>query len=385
MNSSPIRLYYIDWLRVLAMFGVFFFHADRFFDFYDWHVKNSDTNLLSSLHIAFFSIWLMPLFFVLSGASIFYSMKKATTKSFITSRVKRLLIPLILVGYFVISPPQMYFERYTHGKFNGNFIDFIPHYFDGVDMFGGNFPWHSFHLWYVLYLFIFSLLLFPLFKPLGANKTSILQRASRWLETPWGIMTLVVPLLLIEIFTDLNGLGFMRGTGGWGLLTYLVVVCMGYMLFCNPKVIETIKKIRTISLITAILLSVAGLTVIYGFDPKLSEETPILYLTLTLVRCLAMLYWLVAIVGFGEKFLNFKNRFLVYSNEAVLPFYILHQTILLIIGFFIVQWDLPSLAKYLLISATSFLTIMLIYHYLIRPLGLLRVLFGLRPWTRHSG
>jgi len=65
MKNNPQRLYYIDWLRVLAMLSLFFFHADRFFDYYDWHVKNGEHNIISSIHISFFSQWMMPLFFIL--------------------------------------------------------------------------------------------------------------------------------------------------------------------------------------------------------------------------------------------------------------------------------------------------------------------------------
>ena len=75
MKKETQRLYYIDWLRVLAMISIFFFHADRFFDDFDWHVKNPDHNLISTLHVAFFSQWMMPLFFILSGAAVFYSLK----------------------------------------------------------------------------------------------------------------------------------------------------------------------------------------------------------------------------------------------------------------------------------------------------------------------
>ena len=53
--SEPVRLYYVDWLRVLAMLSIFFYHSDRFFDFMDWHVKNSVTSLASSIHIEVFN------------------------------------------------------------------------------------------------------------------------------------------------------------------------------------------------------------------------------------------------------------------------------------------------------------------------------------------
>ena len=378
MNSSPQRLYYIDWLRVLAMLSLFFFHADRFFDFYDWHVKNEAHNIISSIHVAFFVQWMMPLFFVLSGAAVFYSLKFRSRSTFLWERVKRILMLLTIVGYFITSPPQMYFESLTHNRFEGSFFDFIPAYFQGVDMFGGNFPWHGFHLWYLVYLFVFSVFLLPLFKLRKNQKPNILSSLSHWFEGPWRLMSLVVPLIIINIFIDYNGLGFMRGTGGWDLFSYLFILVYGYLFFCNEKILETIKRIRTISLILAIILSLTGLVIEFGIKPEISENTPILYLIVTFIRCFRLLLWIIAIIGFGEKYLNFNNRFLGYANEAVLPFYILHQFVLLLIGYWVVQWQINALIKYIVIVSLSFIVIMGLYDIIIKRYQVTRFLFGMK-------
>lgn len=378
MKNNPERLYYIDWLRVLAMLSIFFFHADRFFDYYDWHVKNGEHNIISSIHISFFSQWMMPLFFILSGAAVFYSLKSRSSSTFLWERVKRILIPLTIVGYFITSPPQMYFERLTHNRFEGSFWDFIPAYFQGVDMFGGNFPWHGFHLWYLVYLFVFSVILLPLFKLRKNQKPNILSSLSHWFEGPWRLMSLVVPLIIINIFIDYNGLGFMRGTGGWDLFSYLFILVYGYLFFCNEKILETIKKIRTISLILAIILSLTGLVIEFGIKPEISENTPILYLIVTFIRCFRLLLWIIAIIGFGEKYLNFNNRFLGYANEVVLPFYILHQFVLLLIGYWVVQWQINALIKYIVIVSLSFIVIMGLYDIIIKRFQVTRFLFGMK-------
>ena len=378
MKNTSQRLYYIDWLRVLAMLSIFFFHADRFFDYYDWHVKNGEHNIISSIHISFFSQWMMPLFFILSGAAVFYSLKSRSSSTFLWERVKRILIPLTIVGYFITSPPQMYFERLTHNRFEGSFWDFIPAYFQGVDMFGGNFPWHGFHLWYLVYLFVFSVMLLPLFKPRKNQKPSILSSLSYGFEGPWRLMSLVVPLVIINIFIDYNGLGFMRGTGGWDLFSYLFILVYGYLFFCNEKILETLKRIRSISLILAIILSLTGLVIGFGIKPEISENTPILYLILTFIRCFRVLLWIIAIIGFGEKYLNFNNRFLGYANEVVLPFYILHQFVLLLIGYWVVQWQINALIKYIVIVSLSFIVIMGLYDIIIKRFQVTRFLFGMK-------
>lgn len=264
MGISTQRFYYIDWLRVLAMLSIFFYHSDRFFDYFDWHVKNSKQNIISSIHISFFSQWMMPLFFILSGAAILYSLKHRSVSNFLWERVIRILIPLAIVGYFITSPPQMYFERLTHNQFEGSFWDFIPTYFQGVDMFGGNFPWHAFHLWYLVYLFVFSVILAPLFMPRKNHGQSILSRLSNWFEPPYRLTLLVIPLIIINTFIDYNDLGFMRGTGGWDLFSYLFILVYGYLFFCNEKILETIKRSWLICLTLAVFLSLTGLVIRFG-------------------------------------------------------------------------------------------------------------------------
>ena len=168
--TKPARLYYIDWLRVLAMSSIFFFHNARFFDFWDWHVKNDVSGLGPSLFIEFFNLWMMPLFFILSGAAVFYALKVRTAGGFLQERSLRILIPLILVGWFVIAPPQIYLDRLTHGAFSGTFLQFYPHYFDGIEGLGGNFALTGMHLWYLLDLFLFSLIMLPFFLPSKKNR-----------------------------------------------------------------------------------------------------------------------------------------------------------------------------------------------------------------------
>ncbi|MCL4517408.1 MAG: hypothetical protein M1379_17815 [Firmicutes bacterium] len=74
----------------------------------------------------------------------------------------RLAVPWALV-VFILSPHQVYIERLTHRQFSGSFAGFLPHYFDG--WYGiapnGNFAWMGLHLWYLLFLFLFSTVTLP--------------------------------------------------------------------------------------------------------------------------------------------------------------------------------------------------------------------------------
>ena len=108
-------------------------------------------------------LWGMPLLFVLAAVAMSFSLTTRDNRHFLAERFKRLIIPLIL-GIFLLSPPQVYIERITHAQFTGSFWQFLPHYFDGWYGFGGNFAWMGLHLWYLLMLFLFSLMMLPLFR-----------------------------------------------------------------------------------------------------------------------------------------------------------------------------------------------------------------------------
>ncbi|MFC2006540.1 acyltransferase family protein [Chloroflexota bacterium] len=362
------RLYYLDWLRVFAMLAIFSFHSDRFFDFDGWHVKNSVTSLASSIHIEVFNQWMMPLFFILSGAAVYYSLKSRKAGGFVKERILRILIPWVGIGIFVIAPPQIYLERLTHGEFTGTLIQFYyPHYFDGVYAFGGNFAIIPMHLWYLVLLFTFSMIVLPVFLPHKGTGNSLISRLANSFEKPWALLLLFIPLTVVPLLSDVSGLGFTRQMGSWDILSYLLFFIYGYLIFSNTIIQDTIKKYSLAALIGAVMLTLVILAL---------EWSSALYWWA--LRALCAWCWIIAILGYGSRFLNFNNRFLGYANEAVLPFYILHQTIILIIGFFVVQWSAGIALKYAVIATTSFVAIMAIYELLIRRTNILRFLFGMR-------
>ena len=122
------------------MLAIFFYHNSRFFDFYGWHVKSTDTSIVAEIFVDFCNLWMMPMFFIIAGSSIFYALKVRSAGGFAKERILRILIPIVILGFFIISPPQVYLERLTQGGFTGNFFQFYyPHYFDGFYGVGGNF------------------------------------------------------------------------------------------------------------------------------------------------------------------------------------------------------------------------------------------------------
>jgi glucans biosynthesis protein C len=161
-QTTSNRCYDLDWLRVLLIGCVFIFHSGRFFDTGGWHVKNAETFFGVQVWTTFLANWMMPAIFVVSGASLFFALGGSNGK-FIKDKVLRLLVPLV-VGAFTHVAVQVYLERVTHHQFTGTFFEFLPQYFNGLYGLGGTFAWMGLHLWYLLVLFVFSILPLPLFR-----------------------------------------------------------------------------------------------------------------------------------------------------------------------------------------------------------------------------
>lgn len=244
-TTRPARLQYMDWLRVLAITAIFLYHSDKLFDFWGFHIKNDVTNLASSIHIVFFSQWMMPLFFVLSGAAVYYSLRIRKAGGFVKKRILRILIPLVGIGIFVMAPPQVYLERLSNGEFSGTFLQFYPHYFDGLYGFGSNFAFHGLHLWFLLDLFVFSLIVLPLFLPGGTTGKSVISKLSTLFEKPWALLLLLVPLTAVSILADVIGMGWTREMARWDMLSYLIFFIYGYLIISNTKIQEVIRRYST--------------------------------------------------------------------------------------------------------------------------------------------
>jgi glucan biosynthesis protein C len=373
-NSS--RRFDLDWLRVLAFTGVFFYHCSRFFDASSWHIKNSTTSALVDVLKSVFDLWGMPLIFMVSGASIFFALRPGGAARFLRDRALRLLVPLGL-GILALGPLQIYLERLTHAQFQGNFLDFLPMYFRDWRIWDGNFAWTGVHLWYLEDLFLFTLALLPLFaalkSPSGRRITELLGRLS---AKPGAIFVWALPLALIVILID--PLGVLRPALSEDL-TRLVVFSpflpLGFLMFSDTRIQEAIIRQRRIALTLAVILTL-GFPMIEGF---LSQDSSFLLFALVMLLA-STLVWssLLAILGYGMRYLAASHRLLSYANEAVLPIYILHQPVILILGYFIIPLPLPILAKFLIIAPSAFAISLGLYEYGIRRVYLLRRLFGLK-------
>ena len=360
------------------MFLLVFFHSGRLFDYEPWHIKNAMEIFGIEVFLRILDVWQMPLFFFVAGAAVWFSLGHRTTWQFTRERISRIFIPLIF-GMLVIVPPQVYLERVFDGDFTGSFFAWYPHMFQGTysmeSAASGNLSWH--HLWFLAYLFVFSLLLLPLFWYLRReDKKSVISGIAGFLSKPGTIYLLVVPLIVYNVFLlPIYGSGNQNLISDWrNFLFYITIFFFGFLMVSDSRITQGIYRNRYVSLITAFLI----LAVLYLMETDVLATTQALILSLYAIDCWL---WLLTFWGIGIGLVNFTNGLIRYANDAVLPVYILHQTLIVIIGYYVIQWDIPVVAKYLFVVAAVFLSSLVIYE-VVRRINVTRFLFGIKVRKR---
>ncbi len=375
MDTKAVqRRFDLDWLRVLAILSVFAYHSTRFFNLSDWHVKNAVTYAWVQLLENFMEIWMMPLIFMISGASIFYAMNKGGAGTFFKDKVLRLLVPL-LVAMFTYASLQVYLERLTHGQFNGSYFAFLPHYFEGVYIdigSAGNFAFAGMHMWYVMILFLYCLIFYPLFRWWKGSGRGVLEKIAGTFASPWTTwLALALPILSLHLWVSDTDWEF--GAGGWPFLYYIFFLLYGFVIVSHERLQANLKRMRWFNLALGAIFSAAFVILIA--TPALAELEDVLSDMLWILSACSLL---PAFLGFGMQSLTKNTPFLKYAGEAVMGFYILHQTVLLAIGYFVVRWAVPDLAKWTVIAAGSFAVILVLYEFVVRRANILRFLCGMK-------
>jgi glucan biosynthesis protein C len=376
------RRYDIDWVRVVATLAVFLFHNCRFFDTLDWHLKNTNQSGLLTLFVGWLDLWMMPLLFLLSGLGSWHSLKSRSSGQYLIERIKRLLIPLYTVGAFILLPPQFYFELVTHGRVVSSIWKLVPPLSGGTLRFSLAAPylinlWTG-HLWFLQFLFMVSLLILPLLLYLKTEPGwHMITRLAEWSDRRGGIFLFLIPLVLVRI-----GLrGFFHGEHTWAdLFYYAVFFLIGYVMAADRRFTGGYQRHGWIFLALGIAAYWSEGALLFGLHyPYLrAESISWTYVLFNIVMSIGNYCWVMFILSLAAKYMNFNNKVLTYSNEAVLPFYILHQTIILCVGWLVIRWNIGIGQKYVIIALISFALIMALYDTVVRRFNAMRFFFGMR-------
>jgi len=364
------RAYYIDWIKIGVVLLLVPFHAAISFTIHgDVPIKYPVHVPVLEAFMAFLSIWMMPILFLISGMSSYYSLRKRTGEEFMRERLNKLLIPYA-AGFILTCPVISYIRALFIGSFDGSLLQFYPHFFNRVYP-EGNFSW--WHLWFLLYLFIITLILRPVFVRMNENhlRKRIVKLSARFEKGFW-IYLIPLPVMIIEmiirpLFHGAHGLISIWSS----LVFYLLLVFMGFCLAMNEKVMDNIERYKLFSLALGAMLSVA-----IWIWPEIDGRafSPRLYHAYITFMTFA---WMYAILGHGKAFFNMKSKFYSYLNDASFPFYILHYLPVTLLAFFMAGVSVNVWAKYVIIVLGSYAAAFALYE-VIRRMPLVGFLFGIK-------
>ncbi len=367
------RRYDLDWLRVIAFGLLIFYHIGMFYVTWGWHVKSQYSGELIEPLMLLTNPWRISLLFLVSGAAFRFATDRITLGTVAGKRSVRLLVPLIF-GMFVIVVPQVYFEVVQSGAFTGNYIEFYGHYLTFDQTLNTPIPtWN--HLWYIVYLWAYSMVLLPfipLLRRVSAPSTSD-AKFPAWLVLVVPALPLVVFLVLLrQSWPETHALV----DDWWNHARYFYVFVLGFIIPKQQWFWDAVRRL-TWPAVGLALVSYAIFIVLRqsgAFDG-------VTLLQATAIRS-AMQFeawlWIVAILGLGYRFLNVPSRALSYLNEAVYPFYILHQTVIIVLGMTLTTYQLGPTREAGLLVAGTFLGCWALYEFAIRRVAALRFLFGMR-------
>ncbi len=366
-SAGGERYDFLDWLRVIAILVLLFYHTGMIFVGWGWHVMNDQRieSLVTPMGIS--HRLRMPLLFVIAGAGMWFALQRRTGVQLFKERTVRLLFPLI-VGMFLIVPPQVFYERLFQGQWQGGFLQFL---WERTLQFRpypeGDFSWH--HLWFIVYLYVYVPLLLPLM-------IWWRNRAGKLLPGAW-MCVLALPLavneaLLKPLFPEAHNL-----LSDWYIFNhYMLLTVYGYLLASMPGSWQWLAARRHQFALGGIAVYVVA-TLLFE-KGLIHRDTPADAFIANLFTWL----WLLAFLGYGYRHLSFCNPLLRWARDASYPIYILHQTVIVAMGYYVVQTSWSPWAKYWTVLMATLVGCCLCYELVVRRFGLTRFIFGMKP--RHA-
>jgi glucan biosynthesis protein C len=381
-------IHYLDWLRVILILGVFVYHAvSPFRAGMDWHITNTERSVTLTVFLVWVWPWALPLFFLVAGAASLFALRRRSNRQYVTERVTRLFIPFV-IGCILLSPLQAYLEALHKGSDQGSFLSFIPEWL--AEITSGNlftpltFTEWGFHLWFLAFLFAYSLLALPVFRwfARGAGQ-SFISWLAHLVEKRGGILFFILPLALARVLVQ----PFFAEEHGWLDFVYsFVFFILGYILYADDRFVSAIRRDRWLLLAGGVLSLVAFGPLYAAFGDQFLEwgQSFVVPWSIILIFLFALSSWCWAlcVLYLAMTHLDFSNKWLVYGNDVVMPLYLFHQPVIIVIAFFVVQWDTGIPLKLLVVVIGSFLISLGLIELLIRPFKTMRMLFGMKSRTR---
>ncbi|WP_411338801.1 acyltransferase family protein [Sphingopyxis sp. J-6] len=374
---TTARHYGMDWLRIGAFALLILYHIGMYFVPWGWHVKIAEPIDWVAIPMLATNGWRLALLFLVSGyASAALFAKLGGSGTFARSRSARLLVPL-LFGMAVVIPPQPWIDLAGQHGYRQGFLHFWLHDYFGFQFIDGiALPtWQ--HLWFVVYLWVYTMLAALLLAvvPEGV-RARIADAAARWLNG-WGLLVwpLVAWLIIYALFPDHDETHALFDDGP-SHLHYLVAFAAGWLLRVRLSLFDAVARWWKVAAMLAVVAfgPVAWIEWTWPGDTIAPDWVFPPYHIARLVQGWAAI---VALVGIADHYWNRDHPWRATLAEAVFPFYIIHQTIIVVVGWYLLRAGVDALLSFLILLAATVSGCWLFYA-IGRSIGWLRPLIGLQ-------
>lgn len=394
--APPARRYDLDWIRVGAFMLLILYHVGMFYVPWDYHVNSLRPVEALEPIMMLTNPWRMTLLFLVSGCATRFMADSFAVQgkgrlALAGSRTLRLLPPL-LFGMFVIVPPQSYYEILEAAQAMGMsdpahgpvLQDFWVRYATAsghwCDADGCLITPTYNHLWFVAYLLIYSLALALLLLVPGV-RTGLQRIADRafhgWGLVVWPLIYLfAIRWMLAPIFEVNHAI-----VGDWynHALSFPAFL-FGFLTARSEPARQTFMRLRWPALVVAVISWASWATYAWVYrDAAIPPDS--LREVMRLVYAADQWAFIVAILGFGARWLNHGGPVLRYLTVGVFPFYIAHQTVTVVAGHQLAKLGMPLGLEATLLIAITALGCALTYE-VARRIGWFGLLLGVKPQPR---
>ena len=369
------RHYGLDWLRIGAFGLLIVYHVAMVFSTWDWVIKSPVTYHELTAPMALLTPWRLPLLFAVSGyASRKLFAKSGDVRGFTESRNRRLLIPWAFAMVALI-PPEMWVRAREQG-YPGSLLHFwLTDYWSVTPVYGHGFPsWE--HLWFVVYLWAYTMVLAALLLVPGWNAERLTRAADRLAAGTrllWAPIAVLVMLKLSVMFVFPEKQGLFTD---WNAhFAYFPIFLFGFALAGESKLWPTIARLQWPAAAVALITGIIVVCIELAYEGH--NVPPHATMVLDRAARLAMA-WSMMLVLFqvATRFLNHDHKWCATLAEAVFPLYIAHHPAIILLAWYTLPLNLNPFVEFALILTGTF-SFAVSFYLIGREVDWLRPLIGL--------
>ena len=352
-----MRKDYIDNLRVFCILLLFPFHTAMIYNnFGEPFYIHGESLSGAGWFVYLVYPWWMTLLFTIAGISSAYALKRRAAKEYAKERVHKLLIPF-LVGLGIVIPVQSYIADIFHNQYTGGYFAHYKVFFTKfTDLTGYDGGFTPAHTWFMLFLFIVSMIMLPIMTSYNRKKRKIDGSKIRLRH----VLPLFLVILILTPILEVSGKSVGEALACFGI---------GFFLLSLDKVQDLLEK-------KSFLLGglfIATLCV-YSWSISKGQQGSLLW---KIAYGLVLWFGIIALMGLGKRFLNKSNGVTRYLSQAAFPLYYFHQSILVIVGFVVLRLTDIVVAQFIMIMILSFIGALTCYE-VFRRFKVTCILFGIK-------